>query len=415
MHANKEVLILGAGIVGLSTAIHLSRRGIAAIVVDKMGPGAGASFGNGGLIQRDSVFPFRFPRDLRTLLRIAGNRSIDVAYTTRQLLRIAPMLLRYWNCSAPDRYATIVRKEAALIMTCLDEHLDLATQAGVTELFRPLGWVRAFSSARELASAAELAATAQRDFGVNFEVLSDSGLRDAEPSFQPRRAGAIHWTDSLSLSDPGALLAALAKLFVDLGGTLLKGDATQLERRGSQWMLPTDGGTVTASDLVVALGAFSTRVTQRFGYSPPLFGKRGYHMHYALRDGATLTRPLMDTESGFLLVPMTRGVRLTTGVEFDAEDRPPTPVQLARAEPVAKRLLPLGERVDAQPWMGIRPCMPDMIPVIGPAPKVPGMWCAFGHGHQGLTLGPTTGRMLAEMMAGESPFLDPRPYRADRF
>ena len=160
-------------------------------------------------------------------------------------------------------------------------------------------------------------------------------------------------------------------------------------------------------------------MTARFGYRPPLFGKRGYHMHYGMLGNAVLNHPLLDMESGFLLTPMRTGIRLTTGAEFARPGARATPVQLDRAEPVARRVLPLGARVDAAPWMGVRPCMPDMVPVIGPAPArgddSVGLWCAFGHGHQGLTLGPTTGRLLAEMMDGAMPFVDPAPYAPDRF
>jgi D-amino-acid dehydrogenase len=112
---------------------------------------------------------------------------------------------------------------------------------------------------------------------------------------------------------------------------------------------------------------------------------------------------------------MRAGIRLTTGVEFARFGSEPTPVQLARAVPIARKLLPLGEAVEPKPWMGVRPATPDMLPVIGPAPAQPHLWFAFGHAHQGFTLGPTTGRLLAEMMTGEAPFVDPAPFRAERF
>ncbi len=199
------------------------------------------------------------------------------------------------------------------------------------------------------------------------------------------------------------------------GGTLAIGDAATLRRDGHGWQVDTAGGPVTAEAAVVALGAGSTRVTQPLGYAPPLFGKRGYHRHFGLRGNAVLQRPMLDTDSGFMLAPMRSGVRLTTGAEFARPGAPSTPTQLARAEPVARRLLPLADAVEDTPWMGVRPCLPDMLPVIGKAPGHETLWCAFGHAHQGLTLGPTTGRLLAEMMFGDAPFLDPAPYRADRF
>jgi hypothetical protein len=143
--------------------------------------------------------------------------------------------------------------------------------------------------------------------------------------------------------------------------------------------------------------------------------KRGYHMHYTAEGNAVLNRPLIDAENGYLLAPMTRGIRLTTGAEFADRDAPKTPVQLDRVEPHARDVFPLGARVDAEPWLGSRPCLPDMVPIIGPAPGHKGLWLNFGHHHLGFTLGPSSGRLLAEMMTGEQTFTDPAPYRADRF
>ena len=166
---------------------------------------------------------------------------------------------------------------------------------------------------------------------------------------------------------------------------------------------------------MIALGPWSDVLTARLGYRFALAVKRGYHMHYAAQDGARLNQPVLDAEIGYMMTPMTRGIRLTTGAELAYRDAPATPVQLNAIEPIARALFPLGERLDAQPWLGSRPCTPDMMPVIGPASRHKDLWFAFGHAHHGLTLGPVTGRLLAEMMVGADPVADPRPFRADRF
>src|SRR6202000_2442149 len=113
--------------------------------------------------------------------------------------------------------------------------------------------------------------------------------------------------------------------------------------------------------------------------------------------------------------PVMRGIRLPTGVEFARRDAPPSPLQVETALPKARALFPLGEPVDAKPWKGARPCLPDMLPVIGKAPRHPGLWFDFRHQHHGLTLGPVSGRLLAEMMTGEKPFADPAPFALARF
>jgi len=140
-----------------------------------------------------------------------------------------------------------------------------------------------------------------------------------------------------------------------------------------------------------------------------------WHPAALLGSAAGLTRPVVDTDNGYCLAPMEQGIRLTTGAEFAARDAAPTPVQFDRLLPSARQLFPLGEQAETTTWMGSRPCFPDSRPVIGRAPGQAGLWLAYGHAHWGLTLGPATGRLLAEMMTGATPFCDPAPYRAERF
>ncbi|WP_158741972.1 FAD-binding oxidoreductase, partial [Acidisphaera sp. L21] len=383
--------------------------------VDRQAPGEGASFGNAGLIQREAVFPHPFPRSLAELSRIGRNRSIDASYHLGAMPQLASPLLQYWWNSHPDRYALAVKGHAQLIATCIDEHMAVATEAKATDLLRPIGYHRMFGNAAKLAAAAAEAERAHREYGVNYALLDGAALAAAEPSLQVEKIGAIHWTDPLSCSDPNGLVNAYARLFLELGGKLALGDATTLHRVGHGWQVMTQDGPVEAASAVIALGAASTQVTAPLGYKPPLFGKRGYHMHYNLRGNAVLNRPLLDGDSGFMLIPMRYGIRLTTGAEFAKTGADPTPVQLQRAEPVARSLIPLADRVDEAPWMGVRPTTPDMVPIIGKAPRQDNLWLCFGHAHQGLTLGPSSGRLIAEMMTGDAPFVDPAPYAPERF
>ena len=408
-----DVMVLGAGMVGTSIAAHLRKRGKDVVLIDRRQPGEETSYGNGGLVQRESVFPHPFPREFSELRRIAKNRSIDAVYQWSGMPELAGPLFAYWRNSAPARYAEIARAWSTLIATCLDEHKALATEAGSTELLRPVGFLRAFNDTATMDSELGKAEKA-RAFGVNSAALTAAQLAEMEPHLTPEFVGALHWTDPYAVSDPHALTMSYFGLFQRLGGQFTLGDATTLQQNGAGWRVTaTNGSTVEAGEVVVALGIWSNEVTARFGYKPPLFGKRGYHMHFTPRGNAGLTRPVGT--NGFLLAPMRRGIRLTTGAEFARRGAAPSPVQLGRALPIARRIFPLGDAVEPQAWMGTRPCMPDMMPVLGRAPGQAHLWCAFGHAHQGFTLGPTTGRLMAEMMTGDSPFVDPAPFRAERF
>ena len=411
-----DVIVLGGGIVGVSIGVHLQQRGRRAIVVDRRGPGEETSFGNAGLIQSEGVFPHPFPRKLADLLRYARNRSTDASYHPAMLPRLLAPFLRYWYHSQPERYMRIARLYAPLIGSSLREHAALADAAGASHLIRTGGWVMAHGSPRELDSGIAEAELLQREFGIGHAALDPTALAALEPFLRPGLAGGLHWTDPHTVSDPHALTVAYAGLFERLGGRFVTADAATLARHGTVWRVAGAEGPIEAREVVVALGAWAGEVTRTLGYYRKLFIKRGYHMHYGATGNAVLNRPVFDVEGGYMLAPMRRGIRLTTGAEFAHRDAPATPVQLERAEPAARRLMPsLAERRDATPWLGRRPCTPDMMPIIGRAPGQRDAWFAFGHAHHGLTLGPTTGRLLAEMMTGEAPFIDPAPYRPERF
>lgn len=415
MSARAQVAVLGAGIVGVCVALHLQMRGRAVVLVDRRGVSEETSFGNAGLIQREAVYPYAFPRSLDAIVRYAFNRSTDVHYHPLALAEIAPFLLQYWRCSDAERHAAIARRYAPLIERCVVEHDALARAAGAEGLLRRVGWLRVFRSPRERDLRLAEAERWRREFGVAFRALDPRALQDEEPYLAPVLAGALHWTEPASVADPRALALAYVRRFEQLGGRFVQGHAESLEMDGKGWRLASAEGPITADAAVIALGPWADVVTRRLGYRLPLAVKRGYHMHYRAAGGAHLNHVVLDGEGGYCLAPMARGTRLTTGAEFALRDAPRTPVQLARAEPIARELFPLGERLDPEPWMGARPCTPDMMPIIGPAPRHANLWFAFGHAHHGLTLAAVTGRLIAEMVAGEATVVDPAPYRADRF
>ncbi|HEY8383064.1 MAG TPA: FAD-dependent oxidoreductase [Microvirga sp.] len=410
-----DVVVVGAGIVGVSIALHLQKRGRQVLLVDKRKPGLETSFGNAGLIQREGVYPYGFPHDFGALLRYALNNTTDAHYHFSAIPRIAPFLFQYWMHSRPARHEAIARLYAPLIERSVTEHMAIAEEADAAHFIRHKGWIKVFRTQKAMDEEVKDAEETRRDFGVNFAALDTKGVAEKEPHLKAELVGGVHWTDPASVSDPHGLTMAYVSLFERLGGRLASADARTLEESGAGWRIQTENGPVEAGAAVVALGAWADVVTKRLGYRLPLAVKRGYHMHYRPQGNAVLNHPTLDFERGYFLAPMANGIRLTTGAEFAHRDAPKTPVQLARAEPVARTFFPLGERVDPEPWMGYRPCTPDMMPIIGPAPRHKNLWFGFGHAHHGLTLGPVTGRLLAEMITGEATVLDPTPYRADRF
>ncbi|MBM3552411.1 MAG: FAD-binding oxidoreductase [Alphaproteobacteria bacterium] len=410
-----DVVVLGAGVVGVSAALHLQARGRQVTLIDRAGAaGQETSFGNAGLIERSSLIPYLFPRDPARLVKYALNLLPEAHYHVSALPAVGPWLLRYWRESAPARVARNIEARRPLIENSLIEHEALIEQAGAGELLRKSGWIKLHRRDETLAAAAAEAARL-RGYGLHIDTLDPAAVAALEPDLAPV-AGGIHYRDTAAIVDPGALSQAYADLFMSRGGQLLAGDARSLAQEpDGRWRLATAEGPLVAGAAVVTLGPWSDAVYGPLGYRMPLGWKRGYHMHYAAKDGAKLNHPILDADVGYLLAPMRRGIRLTSGAEFARRDAPPTPAQIEICEPTARQLFPLAERLDPAPWRGARPCLPDMLPIVGPAPRHKGLWFDFGHAHHGLTLGPVCGRLLAEMMTGETPFIDPTPYRADRF
>ena len=412
--ARTQAIVLGAGIVGTSVALQLAKRGVLVTLVDRRGPGEETSYGNAGVLEGNTLFPHAFPSRMTALLRLMFKRAPEANYHLSFLPKIAPWLLAYRANTTVQKSLEFAEQMRPLFSHAISEHESLMTESGATRYLRKDGWIKLYREEASFESNArerDLAVT----LGLEHRVLDVDETRALEPSLSPVFRRGVHWPGAASVSNPLAVTKAYAARFTALGGVILRGDARSLARVDGKWRVTTEAGVLDAPEAVVALGPWAPDVLGPLGIQAPLKWKRGYHHHFKPQGNAGLTRPVVDVDNGYCLAPMEQGIRLTTGAEFADRDAPPTPVQFGRLMPDAKRLFPLGDPVEAEPWLGSRPCFADSKPVIGPAPGQAGLWLAYGHAHWGLTLGPITGRLIADLMTGATPFCDPAPYSVTRF
>lgn len=412
--ARTDAIVLGAGIVGTSIALHLAKRGLSVALVDRRGVGRETSYGNSGVIEGSTILPPAFPSDLGALMRVAFKRASEANYHFSFLPTIAPWLFAFRHYSQPRQIAETARLNRPLFARAVAEHETLMQEAHPTELLRKTGWLKLYRREDALRGM-RLEFDLAQEFGLPLDTLDTAGAQALEPSLRPVFRHAVFWPKAASISDPLALTRAYAARFGALGGVTVTGDARSLHRSAGRWRVETDEGGLDSANVVVALGPWAPDVLEPLGLKLPMAVKRGYHRHFRGEGGAALARPVVDGDFKYLITPMRQGIRLTTGVEFAARDARPTPVQFDRMMPRVRGLFPLGERADNDTWMGSRPCFADSRPVIGAAPKLPGLWLGIGHAHWGLTLGPITGRLLADLITGATPVVDPAPYRAERF
>lgn len=390
-----EIAVLGAGMVGIATALALQARGHACVVIDRAPPGSETSYGNAGILQAEAVEPYVLPTSPLALARLALGARNAVTLHWPSVPRQAPGLFGYWRASRPDRLRAVIPLWRDLVREALPGHAALIAASGAEDLVRRQGYWEVHDTAQGLAAAAGEAERKRSEHGVAFRLVDGRELASAEPALRRAPAGAIHWTDPWTCLSPGRLVGAYARLFEARGGRILQGDARTLQRAGALWRVAGE----SAEHVVVALGPWSPDLLRPLGYHVPMVRKRGYHRHYGGR--AELSRPMLLADHSVVLSPMLDGLRIATGAELSGRAPALAPRQLAKGEAVARTLLDIGAPVEPAPWSGTRPCLPGLLPLVCRAPRHEGLWLHFGHGHQGLTLGPATADRLARAMDGD--------------
>ncbi|WP_372829286.1 NAD(P)/FAD-dependent oxidoreductase [Psychrobacter maritimus] len=410
-----EVIVIGAGMVGTSVAWHLQKNNAQVLLLDKKLPGSETSYGNAGLIQREAIHTHPFPRHLTEMIRVLPNQGTDIRYRIPAILRYHQALLQYWKYSSPASVKKIEAEWQTLIEHCTSEHQTMIEASGADELITRDGWLQLHRS-EETFKEAIAAAIDARNQGVEHNVLTVDELKAMEPSANfDAFVGAIHWLNSWQVSNPSSLVKAYAKNFQEMQGTIKESSVKEIVQEENGWKVITDNDTYYSDKLVIAAGPWSNDLIKPLGYDLPLFPMRGYHQHFKVNEKNTIHHSMFDMDKGFVMGPMQQGIRITTGAEMTTMNAPKNFGQLNTVLKLARKILPLEDAVESEAWAGSRPCMPDMKPVIGPAPKHDKLWFAFGHSHQGFTLGPMTGRIVEEMIHDKPTLVDIKPFSADRF
>ena len=408
------IVVIGAGIVGVCTALYLLREGRRVVLLDRGEPGEGTSFGNGSIITEEAVVPVQTPGVVWKVPKMLVDPLGPLAIRWQYLPRLAPWLIQFIAASSPHRVEEISIALRALLRGATAAYDPLVKAAGIEDMIRRSGWISVYETDAGFRSYQPLL-DLQRRRGVNLEVLQAAELRQLEPALAPIFKYGVFYPDVSYTVDNLRFVQELAAAFVSLGGELRREAVSGFERAdGKVNAVITDHGQTACSAVVVATGAWSKALTAMLGCRPPLDTERGYHL--TLPDPGISPRiPVYSTERGFVCTPLEKGLRIAGTVELGGLEKAP---DWRRAEVLfknASRWYPGLDRRGETKWMGYRPSMPDSLPVIGRAPHHSNAYLAFGHGHCGLSLGARTGQLIADMIAGRDSGIDMAPYRADRF
>jgi D-amino-acid dehydrogenase len=410
-----DVVVIGAGVVGLSVALALQRRGRRVLLIDREGLAAGASRGNAGAFAYSDVLPLASPRLLAKLPRWLLDPLGPLALRPAYLPRIAPWLWRFWRACREESVAASTQVQAALMKLSAAATARLIDSLHADALLHRNGNLHLYDSdASWRASLPGWQLRAQH--GIAFEhVHGHDAVAALQPGLDARFTTGTFVADWPTIDDPLVWVRRLADALRHTGGTLARAQAMALSPRdGGAAVHLADGTALHARHVVVAAGAWSHRLTATLGQRLPLETERGYNT--TLPPGAfDLRRQLTFVDHGFVMTPIAGGVRVGGAVELAGLDAPPN---YARADALlakAQRFMPGLRAEGGTRWMGCRPSLPDSLPVIDRSADTPTVLYAFGHGHLGLTQSAATAELIAALVHGEPPAIDLTPFRAARF
>lgn len=405
-------MVLGAGIVGVSTAYAARQRGMSVVLIDRREPGSETSYGNAGIISSGSVSPLNNPSLWKSLPKYLGNRHAALRWSPLWAVRNAGWVARFLANSAGSRLEPRATALHGLIGASAKLHREWIVKAGAGHRIRETGWLRAWRSDAVASAKQEQAMLA--DYGIASELLDRQAISALEPDIVPvYKTGLLH-TETASVDSPGAVVKAYARMFEGAGGEIRQAEIKAIARDGDRWRVVLAAGEISARHVVVALGPWSADILRPLGYRVPLACERGYHREFKPNPSRSLRRPIYDIDGGFIMTPMEQGIRVTSGVELTDRDAPSSFAQLDQVVPLARGVAEFGDAV-GDTWRGSRPTLPDSLPVIGPAPRHAGLWLAFGNQHIGFTTGPATGAAIAAMIGGAPAPYDVTPFAPSRY
>jgi glycine/D-amino acid oxidase-like deaminating enzyme len=410
----RNITIIGAGIVGIATACYLRRDGHAVTVVDQRPPGEYCSFGNAGILSPASIVPQAMPGVLKKvpkyLLDPLGPLTVRWSYLPRAM----PWLLRF--LASAERARVEKTADALLPLTgqTFDAYDPLVQHAGASDLIRKTGYLVVYERDETYRNDA-FGWKLRRDRAIEIEELDAAGVQRRVPALAKIYERGLYLPEQGYVANPERLTKMLAARFERDGGSILQRQVLDIgfAAHGVQ-SLVTDAGPLPVETLVICAGAHSGELVAKLGERAPVEAERGYHVTFS-DPGLDLLLPVSSADGKFFVTPMEMGVRIAGQAEFAGLYAEP---DYRRADVLAQhmqRMFPGVSMADTTQWMGRRPSMPDSMPVIGPSAKVPNVYYAFGHGHIGLCGGASTGRVIADLIAGRKPAFDVSPFRLERF
>ncbi|MFN3276425.1 MAG: NAD(P)/FAD-dependent oxidoreductase [Paracoccus sp. (in: a-proteobacteria)] len=408
-----DVIVIGAGVIGLSSALALQARGMQVTVLDREGPAAGASAGNAGAFAFADILPLASPGLLRKAPRWLLDPLGPLSVPPRYALRIAPWMFRFWRACQPGRVARSTTAQTLLMDLSRAELEPFLHATGTHHMLHKDGSLQVYESQAEL-DASLPGWRAREAHGIAFRHMTADEMAQIQPGLSPRFTHGTFTPGWYSISDPRLYVLALADRFRAQGGRIEQAQVTALMPAPDGVTVTAPGASWSADFAVLAAGAFSRELARGVGDKIPLETERGYNT--TLPPGAfDLRMQVTFGGHGFVVSRLSTGIRVGGAVELGGLHLPPNYKRAQAMLTKAQAFLPGLNTQGGTQWMGFRPSLPDTLPAIGPSRGSRRVIHAFGHGHLGLTQSAGTARLVADLITGAPPAIDPQHFSPQRF
>lgn len=410
----KHILIAGAGIVGVSSAIWLQRAGCRVTIVDRTGPASGTSHGNAGVLAAGGVVPITVPGLMRKAPSMLFDPSSPLFLRWSYLPKLLPFLIKYMSFATNAHVDHYAKSMSTLLHDAVDQHHALALGTGAEDFVTNEDYCFGYQTHKSF-EADGYGWSKRKEQNVDYEVVSGSEYATYDPIYDGQFETIVRCKSHGRISDPGAYINALADHFVEQGGELIITNINDVQMNDGQiTALMTDDGPMSADTILLAMGPWSKEIAHKLGIKVPFESERGYHIELMNPSGMPRS-PMMVASGKFVITPMRGRIRAAGVVEFGGLDAPASraPFELLRKQ--IAQLLPNVQYDDIVEWMGHRPAPADSLPLIGANDDLGQSYSAFGHQHVGLTGGPKTGRIIADLIMGKKPNIDLAPFSPNKY
>lgn len=412
--SQKHIVVIGAGTVGSSCAWHLQREGYQVSLVDPVLPGQSTSFGNAACISPSHITPFSYPGVVRQIPRWLFDPEGPLCIRWNDFPGLVPWFWRFWRSGTMEGVRWSTQAQARLMHKVTDDFSEILAATQQSHMRHSRGAIVIWDE-RKAFEKARWQYELKEEMGFEWQHLSPAEVKIMAPCLDLHGGVALYYPDWQHLLDPGSVTAAIAEDCFAHGGKWIQDRVSRVASNEAGVSLETESGArLQADGLVIAAGTWSNHLARQLDYSVPMTPKRGYHSMIA-QPGIDIEYPVMSMTRSFVATPMKDGFRIAGTAEFAALDAEPDYRRAKVLVDHAKHYFPDLQREGITEWMGQRPMMADSVPIISRSPSRKNVFYAFGHGHYGLTQGPTTGKIITALVAGRDPKMDIHDYRFERF